>query len=367
MRRSRCRRRSMPCPSIAGASWAPRAWCIGTVRKTGTAVVVQVRLFNVAGQTAAFSKEYSGTAANPRDLRAHHRRRDPQAAAQPDRRGADQAHVLVRSRRRADEGHGLRSPDQGDLHRRLRRRQPAPHHGEPLAQHQPGVVERRPGDRLHVVPPGQLPRHLRPADLRGHAAAVAGQRHRPHPQFPAGVVARRHQDRVHDQPRRQPGDLRDGRRRRQPAAHHPAPGRSTRRRRGRRPATRSPSPRIGRARRRSTSWTRTDSASRSASPPTRAGPTAPRGRRRRSTKSPTRPVRDRASTSRSTTCTSRASRLLTHGEGSNESPAFSPTGRHLAFASTRLGNQQIFVVGRDGNGLKQVTKEGNNFTPNWSR
>jgi TolB protein len=60
-------------------------------------------------------------------------------------------------------------------------------------------------------------------------------------------------------------------------------------------------------------------------------------------------------------------RTITNGEGSNESPAFSPTGRHLAFASTRLGNQQIFVVGRDGNGLKQVTKEGNNFTPNWSR
>ena len=59
--------------------------------------------------------------------------------------------------------------------------------------------------------------------------------------------------------------------------------------------------------------------------------------------------------------------LLTHGEGSNESPAFSPTGRHLAFTSTRLGNQHIFIVGRDGEGLIQVTKEGNNFTPNWSR
>jgi TolB protein len=63
----------------------------------------------------------------------------------------------------------------------------------------------------------------------------------------------------------------------------------------------------------------------------------------------------------------RTTRTITNGEGSNESPAFSPTGRHVAFASTRLGNQQIFVVGRDGNGLKQVTKEGNNFTPNWSR
>ena len=63
----------------------------------------------------------------------------------------------------------------------------------------------------------------------------------------------------------------------------------------------------------------------------------------------------------------RTTRTLTSGEGSNESPAFSPTGRHLAFTSTRVGNEQIFVVGRDGNGLKQVTKEGRNFTPNWSR
>jgi TolB protein len=65
--------------------------------------------------------------------------------------------------------------------------------------------------------------------------------------------------------------------------------------------------------------------------------------------------------------TNGTTKLITNGEGSNESPAFSPTGRHIAFASTRLGNQQIFVVGRDGNGLHQVTKEGNNFTPNWSR
>ena len=144
----------------------------------------------------------------PARLRAHDRRRDPQAAAQPDRRRPDQAHLLVRSRRRADEGHGLQPRDQGDLHRRLRRRQPAPDHGEPLAEHQPGVVERRQGDRLHLVPARQLSRHLHPAHLRRHAAPVAGARHRPHPQLPAGVVAGRHEDRVHDQPRRQPGDLR---------------------------------------------------------------------------------------------------------------------------------------------------------------
>jgi TolB protein len=58
---------------------------------------------------------------------------------------------------------------------------------------------------------------------------------------------------------------------------------------------------------------------------------------------------------------------LTKGEGTNESPAFSPTGRHIAFSSTRSGNSQIFVIGQDGNGLRQITREGNNYTPNWSR
>jgi TolB protein len=57
---------------------------------------------------------------------------------------------------------------------------------------------------------------------------------------------------------------------------------------------------------------------------------------------------------------------LTFSQGSNESPAFSPTGRHLAFTSTRTGSKQIFVIGRDGRGLKQVTREGNNQTPSWS-
>jgi TolB protein len=62
-----------------------------------------------------------------------------------------------------------------------------------------------------------------------------------------------------------------------------------------------------------------------------------------------------------------ASRQLTSGEGSNESPAFSPTGRHIAFTSTRTGSEQIFVVGRDGAGLRQVTRNGNNRQANWSR
>jgi TolB protein len=59
-------------------------------------------------------------------------------------------------------------------------------------------------------------------------------------------------------------------------------------------------------------------------------------------------------------------RQLTFSEGTNESPAYSPTGRHIAFTSTRMGNVQIFVMGRDGSGLRQLTRTGNNQTPDWS-
>jgi TolB protein len=57
---------------------------------------------------------------------------------------------------------------------------------------------------------------------------------------------------------------------------------------------------------------------------------------------------------------------ITFGEGTNESPAYSPNGRHLAFTSTRAGRVQIFTIGRDGRGVKQITRDGNNFTPAWS-
>ncbi|MEZ5290121.1 MAG: hypothetical protein R2745_03485 [Vicinamibacterales bacterium] len=61
-------------------------------------------------------------------------------------------------------------------------------------------------------------------------------------------------------------------------------------------------------------------------------------------------------------------RQVTFGEGTNESPAWAPNGRHLAFSSTRAGRaSQIFVVRRDGKDLRQITREGNNFTPNWSQ
>jgi TolB protein len=60
-------------------------------------------------------------------------------------------------------------------------------------------------------------------------------------------------------------------------------------------------------------------------------------------------------------------RKITDGIGTNESPAFSPNGRHIAFTSTRSGNNEIFTIARDGNDLRQITREGNNKFPNWSR
>ena len=60
-------------------------------------------------------------------------------------------------------------------------------------------------------------------------------------------------------------------------------------------------------------------------------------------------------------------RALTFGEGTNESPAFSPNGRHLVFTSTRAGKTQVFTMARDGKNVKQITRAGNNYEPDWSR
>lgn len=59
--------------------------------------------------------------------------------------------------------------------------------------------------------------------------------------------------------------------------------------------------------------------------------------------------------------------LTTDGIGSNEQPAFSPTGRHVAFSSSRAGREQIFTIARDGTGLKQITRTGTNKYPSWSK
>jgi len=61
-----------------------------------------------------------------------------------------------------------------------------------------------------------------------------------------------------------------------------------------------------------------------------------------------------------------ATRQVTFGEGSNESPAYSANGKHLAFTSTRSGRVQVYTIGRDGRDLRQITRDGSNQTPAWS-
>jgi TolB protein len=63
----------------------------------------------------------------------------------------------------------------------------------------------------------------------------------------------------------------------------------------------------------------------------------------------------------------RERRQLTFGEGINESPAFSANGRHIAFSSNRGGKIQLYTIERTGKDLKLLTKIGNNQTPDWSK
>ncbi len=58
---------------------------------------------------------------------------------------------------------------------------------------------------------------------------------------------------------------------------------------------------------------------------------------------------------------------LTSGAGRNENPTWAPDGRHLVFASNRSGSMQIWTMMADGTGLKQLTTQGRNEMPVWSK
>jgi TolB protein len=55
------------------------------------------------------------------------------------------------------------------------------------------------------------------------------------------------------------------------------------------------------------------------------------------------------------------------GEASNEQPAFSPDGRWLSFQSNRSGKWQIYKMRVDGSDLLQLTFDGENKDPDWSK
>jgi len=58
---------------------------------------------------------------------------------------------------------------------------------------------------------------------------------------------------------------------------------------------------------------------------------------------------------------------LTHGAGRNENPNWAPDGVHLVFSSKRGRNMEIYTMLADGSGLQQLTTQGNNEKPVWSK
>ena len=58
---------------------------------------------------------------------------------------------------------------------------------------------------------------------------------------------------------------------------------------------------------------------------------------------------------------------LTHGAGRNENPNWAPDGVHLVFSSKRGRSSQIFTMLADGTGLQQLTTQGNNEKPVWTK
>jgi len=58
---------------------------------------------------------------------------------------------------------------------------------------------------------------------------------------------------------------------------------------------------------------------------------------------------------------------LAPGRGRDDNPNWAPDGIHLVFCSTRSGTPQIWTVLADGTHLRQLTTQGVNETPSWSR
>lgn len=60
--------------------------------------------------------------------------------------------------------------------------------------------------------------------------------------------------------------------------------------------------------------------------------------------------------------------VITSGAGNKEAPTFSPDGRKIAYSHSLGGRSgtQVWVIDADGRNPRQLTAEGNNFSPDWS-
>lgn len=58
---------------------------------------------------------------------------------------------------------------------------------------------------------------------------------------------------------------------------------------------------------------------------------------------------------------------LTHGAGRNENPWWAPDGVHLVFSSRRGRYTQLYTMFADGTNVQQLTTQGNNIQPVWSK
>lgn len=60
-------------------------------------------------------------------------------------------------------------------------------------------------------------------------------------------------------------------------------------------------------------------------------------------------------------------RQITHGPGNDRNPKWSPDGKQIVFSSDRDGNEEIYVIGADGNGLRRLTDHpSDDRNPAWS-
>jgi TolB protein len=58
---------------------------------------------------------------------------------------------------------------------------------------------------------------------------------------------------------------------------------------------------------------------------------------------------------------------LTHGNGVNENPWWAPDGLHIVFSIKRGNSTQIYTMLADGTNVQQLTTQGNNLQPVWTK